>query len=463
MEAQLRLCACSALIVLVIVACGGGDDDTAGTGTPTVTTTPQAGSTTSAAGDPIGPDGGFVTSQDGSFSVEIPAGALQETVDISVGTVDPASLGIEASALAGPVYDLQPSGLGFSQPVTLVRRMPADDFDVDDLGIPLAVVLQRHGDALTFLSSTTSLEGDDIVVRAETSQFSENLAAISMAPAAGGTVRLSPPSLTQEVDASQPVFLDWDDWVDDSDLVITTDWLGEGSIEMASGRHTAAEATCASVGDGAYVASIFGRGEISDATKSWFVWAPAFRVDEDDDFTATVAGLATCTEKPSLAPDEIIDVYEATADYAPVEGGPPGAEFTAELVFRITEQDGELVVEIEQLPQGQLQEGWAKLSEVVSFGVVGSEAGYTEGTVGWLIPDGDVLAIRAFNWGSGPGQEALFQQIIDEFFLSAEPSDIYALPPDGWPPALGGIGVQVTGPYTVNWAFTVDGEAAPEQ
>src|SRR5690606_6568772 len=67
----------------------------------------------------IGAKGGVVVSDDGRMSLEIPAGALDEAVDITIEVVD----GPEGSASA--LYVIEPMGLTFDRPAVLT-------FDYDD-------------------------------------------------------------------------------------------------------------------------------------------------------------------------------------------------------------------------------------------------------------------------------------------------------------------------------------------
>jgi hypothetical protein len=92
-----------------------------------------------AVGDEIGRDGGVVVSDDGRVSLEIPAGALDEAVEITI------------EAVAGPhgsasdLYVMEPMGLVFERPVVVT-------FDYDDelLGDAeaedLTMVAQRDAD-----------------------------------------------------------------------------------------------------------------------------------------------------------------------------------------------------------------------------------------------------------------------------------------------------------------------------
>ena len=92
-----------------------------------------------AAGDQIGRDGGVVVSDDGRMSLEIPAGALEKSVEITI------------TAVAGPdgaaadLYVMEPMGLVFERPVTVTF-----DYDGETLGDAesddLTMVAQREAD-----------------------------------------------------------------------------------------------------------------------------------------------------------------------------------------------------------------------------------------------------------------------------------------------------------------------------
>lgn len=88
-------------------------------------------------GDGIGPEGGVVVSEDGRMALEVPAGALDEYVDISIERVD----GPEGSA--ADLYVIEPMGMAFSFPAELIY-----DYDDDMLGQAapesLSLVAQRE-------------------------------------------------------------------------------------------------------------------------------------------------------------------------------------------------------------------------------------------------------------------------------------------------------------------------------
>jgi hypothetical protein len=92
-----------------------------------------------AAGDQIGRDGGVVVSDDGRMSLEIPAGALDENVEITIEAV----AGPDGSA--SDLYVMEPMGLVFERPVVV-----SFDYDDEMLGDAqaddLTMVAQREAD-----------------------------------------------------------------------------------------------------------------------------------------------------------------------------------------------------------------------------------------------------------------------------------------------------------------------------
>ena len=92
-----------------------------------------------AVGEQIGRDGGVVVSDDGRLSLEIPAGALAQNVEITIEAVP----GPEGSA--SDLYVMEPMGLVFDRPVTVTF-----DYDGETLGEAeaddLTMVAQREAD-----------------------------------------------------------------------------------------------------------------------------------------------------------------------------------------------------------------------------------------------------------------------------------------------------------------------------
>ena len=64
-------------------------------------------------GTPIGPEGGVVVSDDGRLTVEIPAGALDEVVDVSIHAVEDGPSGEDAAVRA---YSIEPLGTALVLP-----------------------------------------------------------------------------------------------------------------------------------------------------------------------------------------------------------------------------------------------------------------------------------------------------------------------------------------------------------
>jgi hypothetical protein len=92
-----------------------------------------------AAADEIGREGGVVVSDDGRMSLEIPAGALDESVEITIAAV-PGPDGSQSD-----LYVMEPMGLVFERPVVVTF-----DYDGETLGDAaaddLTLVAQREAD-----------------------------------------------------------------------------------------------------------------------------------------------------------------------------------------------------------------------------------------------------------------------------------------------------------------------------
>lgn len=92
-----------------------------------------------ATGDEIGRKGGVVVSDDGRMTLEIPAGALEQSVEITIT----AAAGPDGSA--GDLYVMEPMGLVFERPVTVTFDYDGEtlgDAEADDL----TLVAQREAD-----------------------------------------------------------------------------------------------------------------------------------------------------------------------------------------------------------------------------------------------------------------------------------------------------------------------------
>ena len=75
-----------------------------------------------AGGETVGPRGGVVTSDDGRLSLEVPEGALDREVEITIEVLDDAPNGV-----IGTVYAIEPAGLAFAVPATLVYDVSAGE------------------------------------------------------------------------------------------------------------------------------------------------------------------------------------------------------------------------------------------------------------------------------------------------------------------------------------------------
>lgn len=93
------------------------------TAAPTATAAPTVAPTTTAV--PTPPGARVVTSDDGLLTIEIPAGALAEPVDIAVTALAAADLPPGLADLAAEItgYRLEPDGLEFLLPVTITRTI----------------------------------------------------------------------------------------------------------------------------------------------------------------------------------------------------------------------------------------------------------------------------------------------------------------------------------------------------
>lgn len=63
----------------------------------------------------VGPRGGVITSPDGRVTLEVPAGALDHEIAISIDEVDGGPDGA-----VGPAYEILPRGTTFNEPATLI-------------------------------------------------------------------------------------------------------------------------------------------------------------------------------------------------------------------------------------------------------------------------------------------------------------------------------------------------------
>ncbi len=75
-------------------------------------------------GDTVGPRGGVVMSDDGHVTLDIPAGALSDEVEITIEAIDDAPNGV-----VGRAYAIEPGGVSLLRPATLTYDLAAGDED----------------------------------------------------------------------------------------------------------------------------------------------------------------------------------------------------------------------------------------------------------------------------------------------------------------------------------------------
>ena len=109
----------------------------------------------------IGPDGGSITSDDGQFTLEIPAGALSEDTEITV------------EHNGGLSYEMGPDGLEFATPALATLSMPLSETGLDDgeyLSVPALVSVS--GDTVEPLDNAAVVFDETFVATADVAHFS---------------------------------------------------------------------------------------------------------------------------------------------------------------------------------------------------------------------------------------------------------------------------------------------------
>jgi len=290
----------AALVVIVLfTACGGGaGEDDNGSETFTTTTFTDVGS----AGT-VGAAGGSVTSDDGKLRLDIPAGALTEETQVEVVEVPAADVGLDATALTGAVYELLPDGMTFSAPVSTVRTLSGSEFGIPDDEVPFFHVFHGGGETWEVLSSETSRDGDDVIVRADITHFTFYFLTLSET-VFGQTVRMSmsPSAFTEPTGGSRVITTNLT--IRSSDVAIARRGRGLvhtgalSSFEVAS--PDTATATCGdSPGDGTYTVT-FNGGARDESPEAEFIVAVSLVgglfVESEQDFRLGALGKATCTK-----------------------------------------------------------------------------------------------------------------------------------------------------------------------
>lgn len=105
--------------------------------------------------DVVGPEGGVVVSRDGRLTLDIPAGALDEAIEITIEEADE----LPEGAL-GPAYRVLPLGTVFDAPVHVLYDYGAMGMDVEAQDIELVA---EHADDWSRLADRLIHEEDETV------------------------------------------------------------------------------------------------------------------------------------------------------------------------------------------------------------------------------------------------------------------------------------------------------------
>lgn len=105
--------------------------------------------------DAVGPEGGVVVSEDGRLTIDIPEGALTETVEITIEQVED-----EPGRALGPAYRVEPVGLVFETPVEVLYNFSAEGMDVAPNDVALVV---ERTDGWSELADRSVWDDEDIV------------------------------------------------------------------------------------------------------------------------------------------------------------------------------------------------------------------------------------------------------------------------------------------------------------
>lgn len=160
-----RIAAVGAVLSLaaVLASCGGGDDG--------------------GGGDLF--DGTTVRSDDGVLTVEVPAGAAADGVEVTITALSEEGLPSELQGADAVVvgYELDPDGAEFSEPVLVTFRVSPSNHELDlpDEAVPLGLLLTQNaaGELESIEGAEVSREDGDVVVRAGLAHFSSAIVVLS--------------------------------------------------------------------------------------------------------------------------------------------------------------------------------------------------------------------------------------------------------------------------------------------
>ncbi len=140
---------------LLLAACNGGGPGAGTTDTDIVSATL------------IGPEGGTALSADGRLTLEIPAGALSEEVEITIAEqASEGPLGIE--------WEMGPDGLEFATPARATIVMDLADTDIlqEDGGYVIPNLVSVSGETVERLDQVDILLAEELVISADVEHFS---------------------------------------------------------------------------------------------------------------------------------------------------------------------------------------------------------------------------------------------------------------------------------------------------
>lgn len=127
----------------------------------------------------VADEGGIVTSDDGKLTLEIPPGALDEDVDISITAIplDELAEELEGLRVARAGYRLEPDGLQFREPVAVrleLGRAELGDLPEDGVTAQMLVSLSSDGvlQPLDRLATELAPDRETVLVRGELTHFS---------------------------------------------------------------------------------------------------------------------------------------------------------------------------------------------------------------------------------------------------------------------------------------------------
>lgn len=112
-------------------------------------------------GTPIGAEGGVVVSDDGRLTVEIPAGALQQTIDVSIHPVDEGP----RSTVAHRAYAIEPLGTALVRPARVEYDWTVESDALAAAEAPLgdpALVIERGAIWQVLADRDLDLEGGTV-------------------------------------------------------------------------------------------------------------------------------------------------------------------------------------------------------------------------------------------------------------------------------------------------------------